>query len=117
MLEDLTRGQTLLAEFFESVYWPKDAQRNLALNTRKSYLSVWYVHLKPRLGHLQLRQLTPPVVQAFREQMEEDGVGTSTTKRAMAILQAVCRYAPAKARSPPIPSRPSASPPFAALVP
>ncbi|WP_170179083.1 tyrosine-type recombinase/integrase [Solirubrobacter pauli] len=96
VLADLTRGDTSLAEFFETEYWPKDAKRNLALNTRKSYLSVWYVHLKPRLGHLQMRQLNPPTVQIFREQMEEDGVGTSTTKRAMAILQAVCRYALSK---------------------
>jgi site-specific recombinase XerC len=71
----------------------EDAKRNLALNTRKSYLSVWYAHLRPRLGHVQLRQLTPPTIQTFREQMEEDGVGAPTTKRAMAILQAVCRYA------------------------
>jgi integrase len=85
-----------LTAFFETEYWPKDAQRNLALNTRKSYLSVWYAHLKPRLGHLQLRQLTPPTIQTFREQMEEDGVGAPTIKRAMAILQAVCRYALAK---------------------
>jgi site-specific recombinase XerD len=53
-------------------------------------------HLRPRLGDLQLRQLTPPTIQTFREQMEEDGVGAPTTKRAMAILQAVCRYALSK---------------------
>ena len=93
VLADLTRGETSLTDFFETEYWPKDARRNLALNTRKSYLSVWYAHLKPRLGHLQLRQLTPPTIQAFREHMEEDGVGAPTIKRSMAILQAVCRYA------------------------
>jgi hypothetical protein len=103
VLADLTRGESSLTDFFETEYWPKDAQRNLALNTRKSYLSVWYAHLKPRLGHLQLRQLTPPTIQTFREQMEEDGVGAPTTKRAMAILQAVCRYALAKGE---IPSNP-----------
>jgi hypothetical protein len=79
VLADLTRGEAPLTEFFETEYWPKDAQRNLALNTRKRYLSVWYAHLKPRLGHLQLRQLAPPIIQAFREQMEEDGVGAPTT--------------------------------------
>jgi hypothetical protein len=60
VLADLTRGESSLTAFFETEYWPKDAQRNLAPNTRKSYLSAWYAHLKPRLGHLQLRQLTPP---------------------------------------------------------
>jgi integrase len=96
VLGELTRGQTTLAEFFESQYWPNDARRNLALNTRKSYLAVWYRHLKPRMGHLQLRQITPPVVQTLREHMEEDAVGPPTIRRAMAILQAVCRYALAR---------------------
>jgi integrase len=93
VLEDLTRGEVTLTDFFEAEYWPKDAQRNLQRNTRKTYLPVWYAHLKPRLGHLQLRKLTPPVVQLFREQMEQDGIGAPTIRRAMAILQAVCRYA------------------------
>jgi len=36
------------------------------------------------------------VVQAFKERMEADGVGPPTTRRALAILQAICRYAIAK---------------------
>src|SRR4051794_20319411 len=78
---ELTRGETPLSVFFEMEYWPKDARRNLALNTRKSYLSVWYTHLKPRVGHLQLRQLPPPTVQALREQMETDAIGVPTIRR------------------------------------
>ena len=66
---DLTRGAILLASFFETEYWPKEARH-------KSYLSVWYKHLKPRVGHLRLRQVTPP-----------------TIDRSMAVLQAVCRNA------------------------
>jgi integrase len=95
-LEDLSRGEQTLTDFFEQSYWPNDARRNLALNTRKTYLPVWYRHLRPRVGHLQLRQITPPVVQTMREHMEEDGVGAPTIRRAMAILQAVCRYAVVK---------------------
>ena len=52
---------TIINRAMASQYWPNDARRNLALNTRKSYLPVWYRHLKPRMGHLQLRQITPPV--------------------------------------------------------
>jgi integrase len=85
-----------LTAFFEDEYWPKDAKRNLQLNTRKSYLPVWYRHLKPRLGYLMLREINPPTVQLLREHMEQDGVGPPTIRRAMAILQAVCRYALAK---------------------
>ena len=96
VLEDLGRGAISLTEFFETQYWPKDAQRNLQRNTRKTYLPVWYAHLKPRLGHVQLRKLSPPTIQLLREQMEEDGVGAPTIRRAMAILQAVCRYVLAK---------------------
>jgi integrase len=40
-----------------------------------------------------LRQLNPPTIQLFREQMEDDGIGAPTIRRSMAILQAVCRYA------------------------
>ena len=93
LLEELTRGEITLAAFFETEYWPNDARRNLQLNTRKTYLPVWYGHLKPRLGHLWLRELNPPTIQLLREQMEEDGIGAPTIRRAMAILQAVCRYA------------------------
>lgn len=96
VLDDLTRGEITLTEFFENEYWPKDAKRNLQLNSRRTYLPIWYAHLKPRLGHLRLRQLNPPTVQALREQMEEDGIGAPTIRRAMAILQAVCRFALAR---------------------
>jgi hypothetical protein len=40
-LEDLSRGEQTLTAFFEQSYWPNDAKRNLALNTRKTYLPVW----------------------------------------------------------------------------
>jgi hypothetical protein len=61
------------------------------VNPRKSYLSVEYKHLKPRIGHLELRQLTPPTIQLLREQTEEDGIVVPTIRRSMAVLQAVCR--------------------------
>jgi integrase len=95
-LEQLARGRVLLRDFVRDEWWPKDAGRRLQHNTLKSYAPVWNVHLEPRLGHLQMRQLTPPVVQAFKEAMEQDGVGAPTIRRAMAILQAICRYAIAK---------------------
>lgn len=93
VLEDLTRGETTLREFVEESWWPKYAAKQLEHNTLKTYAPVWNRHLAPRLGHLQLRQIIPPVVQTFREEMEADGVGSPTTRRAMAILQGICKYA------------------------
>src|SRR5215212_1879543 len=75
---------------------PKDAGRRLERNALETYAPVWNVHIGPRLGHLQVRQLNAPVVQAFKERMEADGVGPPSTRRALAILQAICRYAIAK---------------------
>lgn len=95
-LEDLTRGDIDLTNFVKNEWWPKDAGRNLERNTLYTYKPVWNRHLRPRVGHLQLRQITPPVVQRLREEMEADGVGAPTIRRAMAILQAICRYAVAK---------------------
>ena len=96
VLDELGRGRVLLRDFVENEWWPKDAGRRLERNTLKTYAPVWNVHIGPRLGHLQVRQLNAPVVQAFKEQMESDGVGAPTTRRALAILQAICRYAIAK---------------------
>lgn len=92
-LEDLTQGETTLTEFVEESWWPKYAAKELQRNTLKGYAGVWNRHLAPRVGHLQLRLLSPPVVQQLRENMESDDVGAPTIRRALAILQSICRYA------------------------
>lgn len=92
-LEDLTRGETTLTTFVEESWWPKYAAKQLEHNTLRTYAPVWNRHLAPRLGHIQLRHIAPPVVQKFREEMEADGVGAPTIRRSMAILQGIFKYA------------------------
>lgn len=92
VLADLSRGEVTLLAFVEKSWWPKYAAKELAHNTLKTYAPVWNKHLNPRVGHLQMRQLTAPVVQELREDMEDDGVGAPTIRRSLAILQGICRY-------------------------
>jgi integrase len=91
-LAELDRGRTTIAEFVETSWWPHSG-RNLERSTLESYAQQCNHHLLPRVGHLQLRQLTPPVVQGLRDDLERAGVGAPTIRRCLAILQAVCRHA------------------------
>lgn len=92
-LEDLTRGERSLIDFVEQEWWPNYAARELERNTLLTYAPVWNRHLHPRLGHLQLRQITSPAVQQFKVDMINDDVGLPTVRRSMAILQSICRHA------------------------
>jgi integrase len=92
-LEDLTRGERTLINFVENEWWPNYAAKELDRNTLLTYAPVWNKHLHPRIGHLQLRQITPPVVQRLKTSMEDHGIGKPTIRRALAILQSICRHA------------------------
>lgn len=123
-LQDFDRGRLTLAEFFAAEYWPKYAGRNLARNTLPSYASTWNNYLLPLIGHVECRRLDPPTVQQLREDLEDadcvacEGLGAipvpgraprvchacrgrgtpgpATVRKALAILQSVCRYAVAR---------------------
>jgi integrase len=124
VVSEFDRGRVTLAAFVEQEWWPKYAGRNLAKNTLRSYAVVWNLHLLPRIGYLELRRITAPVVQQLREDLEDadcgmcsgsgliaqkDGparechacrgrgtLGAPTVRRALAILQSICRYAVAR---------------------
>lgn len=92
-LDDLTRGERTLIDFVENEWWPNYALTELQRNTCLTYAPVWNRHLHPRIGHLQLRELTPPKVQELKTAMIGDDVGLPTVRRALAILQSICRHA------------------------
>lgn len=92
-LEDLTRGERTLTDFVEREWWPNYAGKELQRNTLDTYAPVWNRHLHPRIGHLQLRHITPPVVQTLKTDLLDDAVGEPTVRRALAILQSICRHA------------------------
>jgi integrase len=65
------------------------AELNLAQTTRAYYATAWDVHVLPRLGGLELRRITPEVIEAFRGDLRAAGVGAPTIRKVLSILQGV----------------------------
>ena len=87
-LGDIDAGQETLAEFVEE-WWQVYAGPNLERSTLRAYAHFWNSHALPRLGQLQLRELTPQVVARFRAELEADGVGNEAIRKTMTMLQGV----------------------------
>jgi integrase len=85
-------GKATLDEFARE-WWKRYASTELARKTQEVYASAWDLHVLPRLGGLQLRQLTPGVVAEFQSELRSAGVGEPTIRKTLALLQAVCREA------------------------
>jgi integrase len=88
----LTVEHVTLEKFMED-YWRLHAVPNLRTSTRESYLSLWAVHVQPRLGSRDLRQITPKVITRFRNDLEHAGVGAATVVKAMALVQSILAFA------------------------
>ncbi len=89
----IIQSRQTLAEFVEEEWWPRYAIPNLAPDTRRRYLEVWGVHLLPRLGGYELREITPMAVEDLREQMTRAKVGAPTQRKALMLLQGILRRA------------------------
>ena len=70
-------------------WWRDYASRNLERSTLKVYVSLWNCHALTRLGHLEVRRITPRVIAGFRADLEDAGVGPSSIRKTMAMLQGV----------------------------
>jgi integrase len=92
VLADLSAGRETVAEYAEH-WWRDYARHNLARATLKAYSSLWNRHALPRLGHLELRAVTPGVVARFRSDLEDAGVGAPAIRKTMSMLQAMFRRA------------------------
>jgi hypothetical protein len=88
----IIQSRQTLAEFMEEEWWPRYAIPNLASDTRWRYLEVWGVHLLPRLGDYELREITPMVVEDPRAQMKHAKVGAPTQRKALMLLQGILTY-------------------------
>lgn len=84
----LDAGRQRLDEFIET-YWVVHAIPNLQQSTRDLYGHVWEKHIRHRLGHHQLVDLTPKVVNRFRADPVADGIGDPTIRKALTVLQSV----------------------------
>lgn len=115
-LAEMDAGRETLAEFVEE-WWRVYAGPNLERATLRVYANLWNGHALPRLGHLQLRELSPQVIARFRAELEADGVGIEAIRKTMTMLQGVLQRAvewgrvPSNAvkltRKPPKPHRPA----------
>ena len=99
-LADLDAGTELLRDW--AVEWRfKSAENRLARSTLDRYDQVWDVHVLPRLGDYQLRQLTAGLIEDdLVAAMEEARAGRATQRKALYLLQAILRYAVRRERIP-----------------
>ena len=87
-LAALDAGQQTL-ESFIAEWWKLYAEPNLTPKTLELYARFRDKLIVPRLGHLQLRRLTPARIQTFRVELEGEGVGRETVRKTLAMLQGV----------------------------
>ena len=91
-LAELDAGTETLAEFVEE-WWLVYAGPNLERSTLRTYAQLWNGHALSRLGHRQLRQLTPQTIARFRAELEGAGVGNEAIRKTMTMLQGVLQRA------------------------
>jgi integrase len=90
---ELARGDETVDGFATGEWWPRYARRALERTTLRGYASVYNNHVATQVGHLRLRQLTPPRIADMRDQLLDAGVGDPTVRRALVILQGICTFA------------------------
>src|SRR4051812_37992047 len=66
---------------------------SLERSTLSTYAQMWNGHALPRLGGLQLRQLTPQTIARFRAELEGAGVGNEAIRKTMSMLQGIVQRA------------------------
>ena len=91
-LELLDAGRETLADFARE-WWKVYAEPNLARKTLDVYADLWDRHVLVRLGSIELRRLTPQLVEEFQAELQAAGVGDPTIIKTMALLQGVLRRA------------------------
>lgn len=76
-----------LAEFWPN--YQEDAILRLEENTLADYEGHWNRQLVKRFGDWLLDEITPREVSRWRSQMQKDGVGQESIRKAMVLLQAM----------------------------
>ena len=91
-LEMLDAGKQRLDELARE-WWTTYAEPNLALKTRVMYASLWDRYVLPRLGGVELRRLTPAVIEAFQAELRRENVGEPTILKTLTLLQGMLQRA------------------------
>ncbi|MGH3041153.1 MAG: tyrosine-type recombinase/integrase [Gaiellaceae bacterium] len=103
-LEMLEAGKQKLADLARE-WWSTYAEPNLARKTLVMYASLWDRYVLPRLGGLELRRLSPAVIEGFQAELRREGVGDPTIIKTLTLLQGMLQRAVVWGR---IPSNPVA---------
>lgn len=75
-------------------YWfDSYCKLNLRYNTQMGYLNIIEKHLKPALGHYQLKSLTPSSIQSFVNQLKQNGYAKGSVTRMLSVLSVAYEYA------------------------
>lgn len=98
-LPDPGAGRITLAEFARE-WWAYHAEPNLATATRRHYAELFDRHVLQQLGGLELRELTPDVIEDFAADLKRSGVGDPTVRKTLALVQSVLARAVARGRIP-----------------
>jgi integrase len=85
-LDDIDAGKQRLRDYMAE-WWRIDAEPRLAPKTLQLYSSWQRRHILPRLGHVELRKLTPEMIGSFQAQLVAAGVGLPTVHKVMVFLQ------------------------------
>jgi hypothetical protein len=91
-LVEPANAQMTLAELARE-WWQVYGEPNLARSTLESYAITWDRHVLPSIGGLQLRELTPQVLERFRGDLAAAGVGLPTQRRVLVIVQGILQRA------------------------
>ncbi|MGB2694956.1 MAG: site-specific integrase [Dehalococcoidia bacterium] len=103
-LQTIDSGKETLADFAQE-WWSAYAEPNLERATLKSYETIWNNHALPRLGDVQLRELTPRLLSDFRTELEREGVGAAAVRRTLVMVQGMLQRAVEWERIPSNPAR------------
>jgi integrase len=87
-LAALDLGRDSLEQFSRD-YWRLYAEVRLASRTQETYRSLWNVHIRKRLGGMQLRQITPLVVSVFVSELQDAGASVHTVRACLSLLQSM----------------------------
>ncbi len=82
---DPNAGKIPFGEYIER--WLRE--RDLKARTREEYERHVRLHIRPFLGDRALGEITPPGIRAWRADLLDNGVGTSTVAKTYRILHAI----------------------------
>lgn len=104
-LDQINAGNETLADFARE-WWSVYAEPNLAPKTQLVYAGLWDRHVLPHFGGMEIRRITPELVERYQATLRKNGVGEPTIRKALALLQTVLQRAVVWRR---IPSNPVAA--------